>query len=90
MRLCKCKEGENGPQLFLLSLSQNHSYSMLQQYGSTFRTQILLYFSLPQAIISIWEYFSESSPERASLVAQTVKNSPAMQKTFDPWVQKIP
>lgn len=41
------------------------------------------------AIISIWEYFPESSPERASLVAQTVRNSPAIQETFDPWVQKI-
>ena len=76
MRLCKYKEGENSLQLSLLSLSQNHSYSMLQQYGSTFRTQILLYSSLPHAIISIWEYFPESSPERASLVAQTVKKFP--------------
>ena len=35
--------------------------------------------------------FLKSKPQiQSSLVAQTVKNLPAMQETFNPWVEKIP
>ena len=35
--------------------------------------------------------FLESKPQiQSSLVPQTVKNLPAMQETFNPWVEKIP